>query len=134
MPIGMPGWPEFAACTASIDKARMAFAIGARRAGSRLIAGKLLTDDSDARGPLRGASAQGQGERRAPSPAGVCRHLSTGRGKPLRERRKDGKSSPMTGDRTEAAVQRIEAALARIAQAADRAREPAAPAAPPSVT
>ncbi len=39
----------------------------------------------------------------------------------------------MTGDRTEAAVQRIEAALARIAQAADRARQ-AAPPAPPSVS
>jgi hypothetical protein len=44
---------------------------------------------------------------------------------------------PMTGDRTEAAVQRIEAALARIAQAADRARDaapPAPPPAPPSVS
>ena len=39
----------------------------------------------------------------------------------------------MTGDRTEAAVQRIEAALARIASAADRPRAPAA-AAPPSVS
>jgi hypothetical protein len=39
----------------------------------------------------------------------------------------------MTGDRTEAAVQRIEAALARIAQAADRARD-ATHSAPPSVT
>jgi hypothetical protein len=39
----------------------------------------------------------------------------------------------MTGDRTEAAVQRIEAALARIAQAADRPRA-AAPAMPPSVS
>ena len=39
----------------------------------------------------------------------------------------------MTGDRTEAAVQRIEAALARIAQAADRPRA-AAHAAPPSVS
>jgi len=39
----------------------------------------------------------------------------------------------MTGDRTEAAVQRIEAALARIAQAADRPRA-TAPAAPPSVS
>ena len=39
----------------------------------------------------------------------------------------------MTGDRTEAAVQRIEAALARIAQAADRACD-AGPPVPPSVT
>jgi hypothetical protein len=39
----------------------------------------------------------------------------------------------MTGDRTEAAVQRIEAALARIAQAADSARA-AAPATPTSVS
>jgi hypothetical protein len=39
----------------------------------------------------------------------------------------------MTGDRTEAAVQRIEAALARIAQAADRPLA-AAPSAPPSVS
>jgi len=39
----------------------------------------------------------------------------------------------MTGDRTEAAVQRIEAALARIAQAAETAR-PAPPAMPPSVS
>jgi capsule polysaccharide export protein KpsE/RkpR len=39
----------------------------------------------------------------------------------------------MTGDRTEAAVQRIEAALARIARAADGARAAPAPAAP-SVT
>ena len=39
----------------------------------------------------------------------------------------------MTGDRTEAAVQRIEAALARIAQAADRARSTEPPT-PPSVT
>jgi hypothetical protein len=39
----------------------------------------------------------------------------------------------MTGDRTEAAVQRIEAALARIAQAADSARDTPPPA-PPSVT
>src|SRR5687767_6404389 len=27
MPIGMPGWPEFAASTASIDRNRMAFAM-----------------------------------------------------------------------------------------------------------
>jgi hypothetical protein len=43
----------------------------------------------------------------------------------------------MTGDRTEAAVQRIEAALARIAQAADRARVPiqgSSALTPPSVT
>ncbi|GGD91732.1 hypothetical protein GCM10011515_09250 [Tsuneonella deserti] len=39
----------------------------------------------------------------------------------------------MTGDRTEAAVQRIEAALARIAQAADRSRE-LGPAPPPLVS
>jgi hypothetical protein len=39
----------------------------------------------------------------------------------------------MTGDRTEAAVQRIEAALARIARAADSARYTPPPA-PPSVT
>ena len=39
----------------------------------------------------------------------------------------------MTGDRTEAAVQRIEAALARIARAADTARA-APPPAVPSVT
>jgi hypothetical protein len=39
----------------------------------------------------------------------------------------------MTGDRTEAAAQRIEAALARIAQAADSARA-APPAMPPSVS
>jgi hypothetical protein len=39
----------------------------------------------------------------------------------------------MTGDRTEAAVQRIEAALARIAQAADSARA-APPAMPRSVS
>jgi hypothetical protein len=39
----------------------------------------------------------------------------------------------MTGDRTEAAVQRIEAALARIAQAADRPRA-SAPTAMPAVT
>ncbi len=39
----------------------------------------------------------------------------------------------MTGDKTEAAVQRIEHALARIAHAADRARDPS-PATPPSVT
>jgi len=39
----------------------------------------------------------------------------------------------MTGDRTEAAVQRIEAALARIARAADTARTAPAPAVP-SVT
>jgi len=36
----------------------------------------------------------------------------------------------MTGDRSEAAVQRIEAALARIARASER---PAAPTAPPNV-
>jgi hypothetical protein len=29
MPIGAPGWPELACCTASIAKARMAFAISA---------------------------------------------------------------------------------------------------------
>ena len=39
----------------------------------------------------------------------------------------------MTGDPTEAAVQRIEAALARIARAADRPRGIAAPM-PPSVS
>jgi hypothetical protein len=38
----------------------------------------------------------------------------------------------MTGERTEAAVQRIEAALARIAQAADRPRGPS-PTVSPSV-
>jgi hypothetical protein len=51
----------------------------------------------------------------------------------LRGRKKDGKSLSMTGDRTEAAVQRIEAALARIAQAAERPRN-SAPATPPSVS
>src|ERR1700722_18636205 len=30
MPIGMPGWPELAACTASIDSARMALASSRR--------------------------------------------------------------------------------------------------------
>ena len=30
MPIGIPGWPEFAFCTASIASARMALAISAR--------------------------------------------------------------------------------------------------------
>lgn len=39
----------------------------------------------------------------------------------------------MTGDRTEAAVQRIEAALARIAQSAERPRNQGTPA-PPSVS
>src|SRR4028119_179711 len=29
MPIGMPGWPDFAASTASIASARIAFAMGA---------------------------------------------------------------------------------------------------------
>ena len=27
MPIGMPGWPDLAACTASMARARMAFAM-----------------------------------------------------------------------------------------------------------
>lgn len=40
----------------------------------------------------------------------------------------------MTGDRTEAAVQRIEAALARIAGAADRPRAAAQTSMPPSVS
>ncbi len=34
MPIGMPGWPELAAWTASIESARMALAVGARRAAA----------------------------------------------------------------------------------------------------
>ncbi len=37
IPIGIPGCPEFAAWTASIERARMALAIGAMRDGSRLI-------------------------------------------------------------------------------------------------
>src|SRR5579871_4838825 len=37
MPIGMPGWPLFAFSTASIESARMALAIGARRTLSRLM-------------------------------------------------------------------------------------------------
>ena len=32
MPIGAPGWPEFACCTASIANARIAFAINVVRA------------------------------------------------------------------------------------------------------
>jgi hypothetical protein len=32
-PIGMPGWPEFAACTASMESARMALAMSAWLAG-----------------------------------------------------------------------------------------------------
>jgi hypothetical protein len=34
--MGIPGWPLFAASTASIAKARMAFAIGARRVSASL--------------------------------------------------------------------------------------------------
>jgi hypothetical protein len=33
MPIGMPGWPEFAACTASMASARSASAISRSGAG-----------------------------------------------------------------------------------------------------
>jgi hypothetical protein len=32
MPIGMPGWPEFAACTASMERARMALTMSAEEA------------------------------------------------------------------------------------------------------
>jgi hypothetical protein len=111
----------------------MALAIGARRAGSNLIAGKLLTAIraravAFAEAPLQ-VKASG---RWLPRTRGGAQ-LSTGRDNPLRRRAKDGKSPAMTGDRTEAAVQRIEAALARIAQAADRPRG-AAPSAPPSVS
>src|SRR5258706_3435410 len=34
MPMGMPGWPDFAASTASIESARMAFAMRLEIAGS----------------------------------------------------------------------------------------------------
>ncbi|HAL89570.1 MAG TPA: hypothetical protein DCM66_02675 [Erythrobacter sp.] len=37
MPIGMPGCPEFAACTASIESALMALAIWTMRAVARLM-------------------------------------------------------------------------------------------------
>lgn len=58
---------------------------------------------------------------RAARPASADQ-LSTGTGKALRARLKGGNPGTMSGDRTEAAVQRIEAALARIARAADNAR------------
>jgi len=35
MPIGIPGWPEFAACTASIASARMALASNAGSGAGR---------------------------------------------------------------------------------------------------
>ncbi len=35
MPIGMPGWPELAACTASMARARIAFAMSRATAESR---------------------------------------------------------------------------------------------------
>lgn len=44
-----------------------------------------------------------------------------------------GKSAVMSGDRSEAAVQRIEAALARIARAADAPVASAVPSAPANV-
>src|SRR6478752_3212649 len=44
MPIGMPGWPEFAACTASMARKRMALArsrrLGVGMAGGRRGCGK----------------------------------------------------------------------------------------------
>lgn len=43
----------------------------------------------------------------------------------MRRRGNGGKPGLMAGERTEAAVQRIEAALARIARAADAPRPPA---------
>ena len=42
MPMGMPGWPEFAACTASIASARMALASNAMSAGSLVVGGACV--------------------------------------------------------------------------------------------
>ena len=37
MPIGMPGWPDFAACTASMERKRMASAILEEREEGALV-------------------------------------------------------------------------------------------------
>ena len=42
MPIGMPGWPESAFCTASIARARIALAIRVVEAGAPTV---VLEDD-----------------------------------------------------------------------------------------
>ncbi len=41
IPMGMPGWPDLAASTASMDRARMALASGLMSAGS--IAGRVIS-------------------------------------------------------------------------------------------
>ena len=43
MPIGAPGWPELACCTASIARARMALAISASRLELDCGAGALVS-------------------------------------------------------------------------------------------
>src|SRR5439155_23114503 len=68
IPIGMPGWPELAACTASIASARMALASSAT-SGAGLVVGV------DARvGTVSGAvMAEGDGGSNARSEAQVSR-------------------------------------------------------------
>src|SRR5213075_268552 len=72
MPIGMPGWPDFAASTASIASIRIAFA--SRRRGGRAEAGSwaLLSaidafrsaQDDDASGLVTEARLRGDVERK----------------------------------------------------------------------
>ena len=62
----------------------------------------------------------------------IAQHLSTGRGKPLRENANLGIFTLMEGDRSEAAMARIEAALARIDAAARNLGEKSAAPQPPA--
>ena len=117
MPIGMPGWPLFAASTASIASARMAFAIARGETG--------LDIDAAAFGNDSGACAAHHGY-----PPGAGQHLTLGDLRPYhrwrfaRFRRLAVADAML--DRLAAALDRAEAAAAALRADRDRAAARAA--------
>src|SRR5690606_33660694 len=116
MPIGMPGWPMLAFCTASIDRARMAFAMGARRAGSRLMQGLRgnvgIGRDSAARSVgsvLRTGKLAPSRHGTWPGPAWVKVYSQLRQPSFCRTRLFKVNAAPMDGERISRALARIEA-------------------------
>jgi prephenate dehydrogenase len=107
MPIGMPGWPLFAAWTASIDSARMALAssLGSAAIGWSLLG--IVKDRSDADASPFAALLNRRG---APVNLEAASRLAG------RNARLYGRAMP--DNRALAAIERIEQALGRIEAAA----------------
>jgi len=102
MPIGMPGWPLFAACTASIDKARMALA-------SEVV---LMS--------TKFPSVRAEAEEHPRAPGLLYRRSRQGQPSPLAAGDRHAIVTFVADQRALDAVARIERALARIEHAATR--------------